>query len=40
MTVEALEELLDIFSPACHRKLAKEIRLAIDHCNAEETEAA
>ena len=34
MTAEALDELLDIFSPACHRKLAREIRNAIDYCNA------
>lgn len=33
MTIEALEELLTIFSPAVHRSLAGEIERAIAYCN-------
>jgi len=34
MTVEALEELLTIFSPAVHRSLAVQIEDAVEYCKS------
>ncbi len=40
MTIEALEELLGIFSPAVHPSLADEIEKAVQHCKARKELAA